>query len=208
MKKAESRFNQWLQRDLSLRGRVLLSKAEGISRLIYAASSLALDSKTIKKIDQMLFNFLWKNRIHYIRKSVVINSRKNGGLDFLDFGSLNNVFKINWLKSFFKNDSSLWNFIPKFVFNQIGGLPYLLVCNYQINKIPLKLSEFHKQVLLAWKIIYKHNFSPQKYYLWNNGDILHNKKSLFLRNWFERDIDTVAQLLSSDGLLMSYEEFI
>ncbi len=101
MKKAESRFNQWLQRDLSLRGCVLLSKAEGISRLIYAASSLALDSKTIKKIDQMLFNFLWKNRTHYIRKSVVINTRKNGGLDFLDFGSLHNVFKINWLKSFF-----------------------------------------------------------------------------------------------------------
>lgn len=140
IKKAESRFNLWLQRHPSLNGRVLLAKAEGISRLIYAASSLALNSKTIKKFDQLLFYFLWKNRIHYIRKSLVLNSRKNGGLDFFHFGSLHIVFKINWLKSFLEKDSSLWNFIPNFVFNQIGGLPYLLVCNYQINKIPLKLS--------------------------------------------------------------------
>lgn len=75
-----------MQRDLSVNGRVLLAKAEGISGLIYAASSLALNSKTIKKINQLLFNFLWKNRIHYIQKSVEINSRKNGGLDFLDLG--------------------------------------------------------------------------------------------------------------------------
>jgi len=33
--KIKRKFNFWLLRDLSLRGRVLLSKAEGISRLTY-----------------------------------------------------------------------------------------------------------------------------------------------------------------------------
>lgn len=130
-----------------MKGRVLLSKAEGIARLVYVASSPFLDNITAKKIDQLLFNFLWKNRIHYIRKSVVINSCKNGGLDFLDFSTFNNMFKINWLKHFLKNDSSMWNFIPKYVFNQISGLPFILVCNYKINKIPVKLSDFHEQAL-------------------------------------------------------------
>lgn len=86
--KIKSKFNLWLLRDLSLRGRVLLSKAEGISRLIYIASTIYLDNKTVKSIDQILFNFLWKNHVHYIHKSVVINSLKNGGLDFLDFFTL------------------------------------------------------------------------------------------------------------------------
>lgn len=36
--KIKSKFNLWLLRDLSLRGRVLLSKAEGISRRTYCAS--------------------------------------------------------------------------------------------------------------------------------------------------------------------------
>jgi len=88
-----------LLRDLSFkslyRGSVLLSKV-GLSRLTYVASSIHLDNKTI---DQILFNFQWKNRMHYIRKSVVVNSLKSGGLDFLDFS---NSFKMNWLKFCFK----------------------------------------------------------------------------------------------------------
>jgi len=43
----------------------------------------------IFNIDQILFNFLWKNCVHYIRKSVVLNSLKTGGLDFLDFNKHN-----------------------------------------------------------------------------------------------------------------------
>lgn len=37
IKKAKSIFNMWLQRDLSIFGRVLLSKAEGVSRFVYPA---------------------------------------------------------------------------------------------------------------------------------------------------------------------------
>lgn len=207
IKKAKNKFNLWLQRDLSLKGRALLSKAEGISRLVYAASSLAVDSKTLKTIDQILFNFLWKNRTHYIRKSVVLNTCKNGGLNFLDFSTLNCIFKINWLKYFLKNDATMWNFIPKFVFNNIGGLPFLLVCNYQTNKIPLKLSEYHKQALLSWKLAFKHNFSPHRYYIWNNGDILHNRKSVFLQNWVDKNILIVPQLMSPEGHLLGHHEF-
>lgn len=46
--KAQKRFNFWL---LSLRGRVLLTKAEGLSILIYAALALHID-KLQKEIDK------------------------------------------------------------------------------------------------------------------------------------------------------------
>ncbi len=44
---------------------------------------------------------------------------------------------------------------------------------------PVKLSTFHAQALLAWKLIYKHNFSPQRYFIWNNRCILYKHKSIF-----------------------------
>ncbi|CDQ83158.1 unnamed protein product [Oncorhynchus mykiss] len=44
IKKTQKKLNQWLQRDLSSKGRVLITKAEGISRLTYGALSLYLDS--------------------------------------------------------------------------------------------------------------------------------------------------------------------
>lgn len=38
--KVQKKFNAWLIRDLSLTGRILLSKAEGLSRLAYTAMVL------------------------------------------------------------------------------------------------------------------------------------------------------------------------
>lgn len=208
LEKTQKRFNLWLLRDLSLRGRTLITIAEGISRLTYAALSLHINSKTIQCIDQMLFNFLWKNKTHYIKKSVVINTYENGGLNFLDFASLNNTFKINWIKQFLKKPNSIWNCISNYIFSKIGGLKFLLVCNYNIEKIPIRLSSFHKQVLLAWSMIYKHNFSPHRYSIWNNKDILYKNRSIFFGEWFNSNIIWVRQLFNSNGVLFSYEEFL
>ena len=82
---------------------ILLSKAEGLSRLTYAfllrltyaSLSLHLDNKHIIEIDKLLFNFSWKNRTQYVKKFVLTNDYENRGLNFLDFCTLNNTFKIN-----------------------------------------------------------------------------------------------------------------
>ena len=120
----------------------------------------------------MLFNFLWRNRTHYIRKTVVMNTYENGGLNFLDFTTLNNTFKINCIKQFLRRPTSIWNCIPHHIFSTFGDLNFMLFCNYNIDKVPVKLSAFHRQVFLSWSLIYKHNFSPHRYYIWNNRDIV------------------------------------
>lgn len=179
IEKTQKVLNHWLQRDSPLqKGRVLIIKAEEISRLIYAAQSLSVNNSICKSVDRMLSNFLWKNKTHYMRKSVVLNEYDKGGLNFIDFSSLNNTFKIKWIKQCLKNPTSICNFISHHVFSHLGGLKFTLLCNYNIQKI-LKLSNFHQQVLLAWALIYKHNFSPQRCYIWNNCNILYKIKSLY-----------------------------
>ncbi len=42
----------------------------------------------------------------YLKKSVVLNTYENGGLNMLDFCMFNNTFKINWAKHFIKNPTS------------------------------------------------------------------------------------------------------
>lgn len=91
--KTMKRFNCWLQRDLPLKGRGLLVKAEGLSNLTYAAQSLYVDKPTCKVINGIFIQFLWKNKSHYLKESVILNTHKKGGLYLIDFSSLN-----NWLK--------------------------------------------------------------------------------------------------------------
>ena len=73
--------------------------------------------------------------------------------------------------------------------------------------LPVKLSTFHKQVLLAWSLIYKHNFSPHRYLIWNNRDIL-DKNSLFFESWEQNQNLLVGQLPNGEVQLFSYRDFL
>ncbi len=97
IRKTNNRFNMWLKRDV-----VLLSKAEGISRSVYACLSLDLPSKVVKTLDKLLFDFIWKRKPHYLRKEILCNSKDNGSLEVLNYNALNNVFKINWITQYLK----------------------------------------------------------------------------------------------------------
>lgn len=107
-----------------------------------------------------------------------------------------------------KISNSIWNCITTHVFKSLGGMNFLLKCNYNILKLPVKLSNFHSQLLLSWSVLYLHNFSSHKYFIWNNQDIKFKNKSLFIERWVENNILLVSQLLNDNGQLFTYEEFL
>ncbi len=208
IEKIKNRYNMWLMRDLSLLGRILLSKAEGISRSVYVSMSMEVPKNVVKDLDKILYDFIWKRKTHYLRKDILNNSKELGGLEVLNFTDLNEVFKIKWIIEYIKNKDTVWHIFPNFIFNSLGGINFLLKCNFSVDKIPIKLASFHKQALLAWQLVYKHNFTPHRYFLWNNRDILYKKKSIFNQSWYDNGIFTVSQLLNEHGLLLSYSEFL
>uniref|UniRef100_A0A3P9LHW9 Reverse transcriptase domain-containing protein n=1 Tax=Oryzias latipes TaxID=8090 RepID=A0A3P9LHW9_ORYLA len=202
------RYNMWLMRDLSLNGRILLSKAEGISRSVYVSLSLEMPKHICNLLNKTLFDFIWRKKCHHLRKNVLCNTRKHGGMDVLTFETLNNSFKIKWLSQLLKEEDNIWNAFPKYIFDTVGGLKFLLKCNYKIEKLPTKLSNFYKQALLAWKLVYKHNFSPTTCFIWNNSNVQYKNKSLFFPRWYDNDIVLIRQLFNPHGHLLTYEEFL
>ena len=69
VKKQKNIFNLWLQRDLSLYGIVLLSKAEGLSRFVYPSLSLFVNDSIAKGINKIFLDFIWKNKPHKLKKN-------------------------------------------------------------------------------------------------------------------------------------------
>ncbi len=153
-------------------------------------------------------DFVWKNKCHYMKRSVILNSYNKGGLNVIDFNSLNYSLKINWLNKYLKNQHSIWYIFPQQAFSFVGGITFLLMCNYNISKLPVKLSKFRQQVLLAWVLIYKPNFTPHTFFIWSNQNILYKNRSLFFNQWFNNGLFLVSQLFNSRGLLMTSIEFI
>lgn len=200
-------LNHWLSRDLSIFGRNLLSKAEGISKLIYPCQSLYIAPKNVRKINSIIYKFIWRNKTYYVKKSQLVKEYNKGGIKTVDFEAMLGTFKIKWLKEFLLKPDSIWFHIPKSIFKRFGGLNFLLKCDFEISKIPFKLSEFHKQVLHHWKMVFTHNFTPHCATLWNNRVIVSNKKSLFNQLWFDQGIILVHDILDVNGEILQLKDF-
>lgn len=121
-------------------------------------------------LDQLLFINIGKNKPDKVRKDVISNKMYDGGINVLDFTLFNQTTKVNWVKRYLKN-LSLLNIIPHFIFQNIVGLHFLLQCPNAVGKLPVKLVKFHKQPVMCWSLLYKHNFSPHKCFIWKNSDI-------------------------------------
>lgn len=67
----QQRFNLWLQRDLTVNSRVLLAKTKGLSRIVCVRSAFDVPKNLRFKVDQSNFNFIWKNRTHLIKRSMI-----------------------------------------------------------------------------------------------------------------------------------------
>ncbi len=75
-----------------------------------------------------------------------------------DFSTLNTMLNNRWIKHYFQYENTIWYFIPNLIFVKMGVLAFLLQCNFELRKIPVRFSHFHRQVLLSWLLIYKHIF--------------------------------------------------
>ena len=53
-------FSQWSTSDLSLLGRVLIAKTQGISQLLYLANSIQVPQWVIKETKKIIYKFIWK----------------------------------------------------------------------------------------------------------------------------------------------------
>lgn len=79
-------------REISIYGRVLLSKAEGISRSVYVALSLSVPTNVTKELNKILYDYIWRKKPRYLREEVIRGCLKQGGLEVLDFTILNNTY--------------------------------------------------------------------------------------------------------------------
>lgn len=114
-------------------------------------------------------------------------------------------------KSFLAQPDSIWFHVPKCLFKNVGGLEFLLCCDFDISKLPVKLSDFHKQILLIglhyWKMMFTHKFTQHGSTLWNNRTITINRKTLFKQEWYEKKVLYVTDLMDENGHLMQFNSF-
>ena len=76
----EANLDMWRARNLTLFGRVLITKSLGLSQLDFLASNLTVPQEITPIIKAKLFNFLWKNKRDKIKRAGLYQDREKGGI--------------------------------------------------------------------------------------------------------------------------------
>ena len=194
---------------MTIFGRAILLKTLGISQLIYSASNLDAPKGIVEIVRTKSLKFLWKNKKDKIKRSGLYQDLNNGGIRMIDFDIMLKALKLTWIPRLWRtSENSNWCIIPRYYFRRMGGLNFLLRCNYDtnhFNDLPLfykKILEFFNEL----KILYSYD-QKQELILFNNKDILVDGKPIFLSEWFRKGIPSINDLLNESGNVLTFQEF-
>jgi len=189
----KTKLNLWLSRDVTIYGKSLLAKALGISQLVHAASMLTVPESGVKNVQENLFAFLWKNRKDKIKRVVMYQSVKNGGIIFVNFCTVVKALHLAWIGRLLSTSDDKWKAILNYYFRKHGNLLFLLKCNYDVKLLRTDLPLFYRELLQYFRDLKNATniFPNGDFILWNNKSITINNASLFWKSWFERGVVTV-----------------
>lgn len=70
----------------------------------------------------------------------------------MDFEIMERSLKIAWIKRIIGNSDASWKTIPNYAVSHLGGLDFLVKCDYELKSLNLEqLPEFYRTVLGYWQ---------------------------------------------------------
>ena len=112
----------WSCRNITPMGRITVLKSLILSKVIHILQSLPTPSTcTMKEIDKLSFDFIWKKKRHEVSKTTLCLNWDKGGLDMFNLNEFDMSLKLTWLRkyltqspdwsefvTFYKIDHLLW----------------------------------------------------------------------------------------------------
>jgi hypothetical protein len=101
--KLEKQLTLWRQRNLTLKGKILIVKTFGLSQLIYSMQSTRINEPELKRIEDIIYKFIWNlnpsgnNTNGKIKRDVLQQDYIDGGLKAPNIRHINTALKIRYL---------------------------------------------------------------------------------------------------------------
>ena len=141
-----------------------------MSQLVYPLTVLPNPPPSfLRDLDSLFYAFIWSNKPDKIKRSVLINSKCNGGLNMVDLESFSKSLKCKWVKLYLNESSGSWKILFDQALRGYGGR-FIFECNF--SKDDVKVSNiFIQEVINAWA---DYNFRPPDSNVFSNQSILNN----------------------------------
>jgi len=147
----EKCLRTWKSRELTLLGRILIVKTFAVSKLIYLSSTCVCPHMVLKKINKIIFRFIWKNKPDKVKRDTIIASKLNGGLKMVDYILKDKALKVRMLQRLLDSNKGKWKILPNYYLDSLGQNKLLLY----VQKIPsdympkMCIPQYYKQFITS-----------------------------------------------------------
>ena len=86
----------------------------------------------------MFYKFIWSNKRDKVNRSVMCNTKNNGGLKMINLSFFCNSLKCKWVKQLLDDSFKPWKVLFTYELKKYGGI-FLFKCNFAKNDICVDL---------------------------------------------------------------------
>jgi len=210
-------LNMWRARNLSLLGKIYIVKSLGIAQILHILEVLPTPPKAqLKKLEQILYHFIWNDGVTRIRKKIMIGPYDLGGAQMPDVQSLCDTLHIKWIQRLLKGGTNPWRtYIVKTLVPV--NINLLLCCNLAKKDVH---ELFVAEPCSLWKGIFSSwcdlNFTNRVetaeeiagQIIWLNSHIKQNSHTILLTKWIQAGVNKIRDLLDDDRThFLTWENF-
>ncbi len=200
----------WKHRKLTLNGKVLIIKSLAVSQITYLANLLPFSDEVIKEIDRLIYDFLWDEKPHKVKKSIMIQDFIDGGHKMIDVQSLIITQKLKWVALYLNNHDCLWRHLMEAIIN-VDNLNVFLRSDYDIYN-NCTSSRFYIDVLKSLCKVTKVNLKNtvaniRNQYLFYNKSLKLAGKLIYDQELFNAGLWRICDLFNPDGTVIPFCEW-
>ena len=207
-------FVSWSKRVISPIGKLVVIKTLALSKLNHLILGIPNPSQEkINIIQNMFYKYLWNNSNDKIKRSVITQEYKYGGLKMIDLKSFMISLKATWLRRLINLDNN-----DKFTNMVESACPTIkhihkYSTDYIRNKVREEQNQFWKDVLNSYLILTLKT-SPQNekqcysLNIWYNPDIKVGGTSVCYKRWLAAGIVFLGDLINTESEFYNYRDFM
>ena len=207
IKKLEAKLNIWRLRNLSFEGKSLIIRSLGVSQITNALENLSMSEEHIKRVNKILFNFLWSGKNVKMKKEICFLPRDLGGLNIVNIETLIKVKRIQWVIRCLKETTGQpW---AKLIENYLRCLDNDFNIDFFALKVTdsadsvkkVNIPDFYKECILSFQeLLRTASIRHDNEIVWCNDKFKFNGKVLQFKHWSTQGLQLLGDLYK-DGAL-------
>lgn len=211
IRKIKQTCANWINRNMSLKGKVTLINALLISVLQYPCSCTFVPERVFVEYKSLVTDFLWDGKRSKIAYNLLIQRIEDGGLKLADLETRVHTIRLGLIKKIWLNPDSSW---VKILQTSLLARDIRQVLLFKANLVTSEPTSYHTfaQILGTWERY--HRYAPQtekqvqEEILWNNREITISRKPFSWSQWKDAGIMCINDLLHRDEARFSSHEEI